>query len=102
MKETFMRMKENVGVSRETMKEIGNAIRFYFRFKKISHEEAARRLGYSSYSVVANQLCVGRFGRNVARKWAGEFGFNEEFLMTGKGKLIRRIYSYAGNQGIKS
>lgn len=38
--------------------------------------------------VVANQLYGKRFGRATAAKYATVFGFDELFLLTGKGELV--------------
>ena len=72
----------------KTPREIGRMIAAYFKENNISQEEAASRLGLASKQVVANQLYGKRFGRDTAAKYANVFGFNEMFLLTGKGELL--------------
>jgi len=72
----------------KTPREIGRMIAAYFKENRISQEEAASRLGLASKQVVANQLYGKRFGRDTAAKYANVFGFNEMFLLTGKGELL--------------
>lgn len=74
-------------------KEINVAVTRYFKSMGISQKEIARRLGCAS-STVGNTLSYGRFGKRMASKWAREFGFNEEFLMFGRGNLIKRQSGY--------
>lgn len=78
----------------EKIKEVNDAVNVYFKAHGIGHREVAERLGYKNVSIVNNQLSHGRFGKRVAARWAKEFGFNEDFLMTGRGKLIGRRGSY--------
>lgn len=73
----------------KTPREIGRMISAYFKEHGISQEDAANRLGLASKQVVANQLYGKRFGRKVAARYATEFGFNELFLLTGKGELLK-------------
>ena len=72
----------------KTPREIGRMIAAYFKENHISQEEAAIRLGLASKQVVANLLYGKRFGRDTAAKYASIFGFNEMFLLTGKGDLL--------------
>ena len=77
----------------KTPREIGRMISAYFKENGISQEDAASRLGLASKQVVANQLYGKRFGRRVAAKYAQVFGFNELFLLTGKGELLNVVTS---------
>ena len=72
----------------KTPREIGREIAAYFKDNRITHEEAAMRLGFASKQVVSNQLAGKRFGRATAAKYAAAYGFNELFLLTGKGNLL--------------
>jgi len=72
----------------KTPREIGRMIAAYFKQNRITQEEVAKRLGLASKQVVANQLYGKRFGRTTAANYAAVFGFNEMFLLTGKGDLI--------------
>ena len=81
-------------IDKETAKAITTKVKLYFRNQGISHKEVARRLNYASEHVVDNHLSYGRFGKRMAAKWAKEFGFNETFLLTGKGRLIERRSGY--------
>ena len=75
----------------KTTREIGRMISSYFKEHGISQEEAAVKLGLASRQVVANQLSGKRFGRKVAGKYAAAFGFDELFLLTGKGELLNDV-----------
>ena len=78
----------------EKEKHVLRTLSNYFKVQGITHKEIAERLGYSSKNVVDNQLSYGTFGKKIAAKWAAEFGFNEKFLMTGKGQLFERQTGY--------
>lgn len=82
-------------VSNETAKMINLSINRYFKNNGISQSLAAEMLGYTSRNAVSNQLSYGRFGKNAARRWSIVFGFNEEFLKTGKGELIEHPNRYS-------
>lgn len=71
----------------KTPREIGRIVSMYFKEQGISQLEVSLRLGLASKQVVSNQLHGKRFGPKVAAKYAKEFGFNELFLITGKGSL---------------
>ena len=58
-----------------TTKEIGRAVSAYFKQMHIKQ-------------IIANQLNGRRFGKITAKKYAEEFGFNEEFLLFGTGDLL--------------
>lgn len=70
---------------------ISNEIRSYFKLKGWTYADAAKILGCSKQTV-ANRICGKKFGPNTARRWAEAFGFNEDFLLTGKGKLTKNIF----------
>ena len=74
---------------KDNQREINVAIRAYFYKHGISLKEVQARLGYANIQTVRNQLSTGYFGKVVARKWAKEFGFNEDFLTSGKGDLVQ-------------
>ena len=78
----------------EKAKAINVTVRRYFKAHGISHKDVAQRLGYASVSAVDNQLSYRWFGKRVAEKWAKEFGFNMNYLMTGKGNLVDRQSGY--------
>lgn len=65
---------------------IRNEIRSYFKLKAWTYEQVAAMLGCKKQTV-ANKICSGEFGKNAAKKWADTFGFNQDFLLTGNGKL---------------
>lgn len=81
-------------IDSEKAREINLTVRRYFKAHGISHKDVAERLGYSSVSAVDNQLSYRWFGKRVAEKWAREFGFNETYLMSGKGNLVERQSGY--------
>lgn len=82
----------------KTTQEVGREVAAYFRENNISYLEVAERLGYESRQVVANQLAGKTFGKQVAEKYAKAFGFNELFLLTGKGSLMEE--SKDGEKGL--
>ena len=63
------------------------AVRAYFRSKKISIEEAAQRLNMTR-PAVSQQLCGRSFSQKSAAKWAETFGFSASYLLTGEGTLV--------------
>ncbi len=69
------------------------AIKKYFKANKISHKIAAERLGITSQAVT-NRLFLGKFTPTSAASWNKAFGFNEHFLVEGKGTLIKRSRGY--------
>lgn len=71
-----------------TAKEIGRAVSAYFKQNHITQQEAADRLGASSKQIIANQLNGRKFGKITAKKYAEQFGFNEDFLLFGTGELL--------------
>lgn len=77
----------------EKDRNITLAIKKYFKVNHISQAEAARRLDVSRQTV-SNRLYTGGFTDVVAASWNRAFGFNEHFLITGKGTLIKRSVGY--------
>lgn len=73
---------------------VNEAVRRYFKMHGITHTEVAQRLGYSSVSSVSNQLSFGVFGKKKAERWAREFGFSVDFLISGRGRLTVRRSGY--------
>lgn len=71
----------------EKEKEICGAVRGYFSTHKITMKMVADRLGVSS-SAVTNQLAGKQFTSKMAKRYAEEFGFSEEYLLFGKGSLL--------------
>lgn len=71
----------------EKPKEICGAVRGYFSANKITMKMVADRLGVSS-GAVTNQLAGRAFTSKMAKRYAEEFGFNEDYLLFGRGSLI--------------
>ena len=75
---------------------VGRVVSGYFKSHGIKQIEAAKRLGVKRQSV-ANQLQRDLFKKDVADKYAREFGFNSLFLLTGRGAItndkVERIAS---------
>lgn len=80
--------------------EVRAAIEAFFESAGINQISAAKALEVSPQAV-SQQLKL-PFGKRAASKWAKQFGFDAEFLMTGKGSLFppldllpeeKRIYS---------
>lgn len=65
--------------------EVTKAIEEYFENARMNQISVAKALEISPQAV-SQQLKL-PFGRRAANKWAEKFGFNAEFLMTGKGEL---------------
>ena len=72
----------------KTPREIGRVVAAYFKQNRITYDQVATRLGFASRQVVSNQLAGKRFGRATAAKYSTAYGFNELFLLTGKGELL--------------
>lgn len=68
-------------------KEICGAIRGYFSVNKITMKEVADRLGVTS-GAVTNQLAGRQFSAKMAKRYAEEFGFSEDYLLFGRGSLV--------------
>ena len=70
-------------------KKISNEIRSYFKLKGWTYSEAAAILGCKPQTV-ANRICSGIFGTYSATRWSEKLGFNRDFLLTGKDRLINK------------
>lgn len=68
-------------------KKITNDVRAYFAQENMTMAQVAERLGVTP-PAVTNQLNGRIFSSKMARKYADEFGFNMEYLLTGKGALL--------------
>ncbi len=72
----------------KTPEEVALAVSQDLRAKRITHEEAGRRIG-KSRTAVSNLLSrKGRFSRDTAELFAREFGYSKDFLLYGKGSLF--------------
>ena len=65
---------------------VESAIYLFMRANNLSQQDMARIAGVSQ-PAVGNLLKRG-FGANAAKKWSVIFGFNPDFLLTGKGDLM--------------
>lgn len=65
---------------------VESAIRLYMRSSGLREQDLADRLAITQSGV--NFTLKNGFGKNVAKKWADTFGFNVQFLLTGKGNLM--------------
>lgn len=89
---------------------VGDALREYFNSAGISQQEIADRLNITQASVSARFCGLRGFGKNAAKKWSDEFGFDKAFLVNGVGTLFpdgherrddaRTIQTISGNSGI--
>lgn len=86
-----------------TGEDVCLAIAADFKMKKISYEEAAKKLG-QSVQTVYNRISSKRyFSLKTAQRWAKTFGFDMTFLMTGEGQLyLRRDNSIGSDNSIYS
>ena len=66
--------------------EVVEAIKEHFITNGINQVHVAQTLEISPQAV-SQQLKL-PFGKRAANKWAKEFGFDAEFLRTGKGELV--------------
>lgn len=66
---------------------VEDALLLYMRANSLTQQDMAERLGVSQ-TAVSNVLLRG-FGPLAAKKWAAAFGFNRDFLMTGRGDLMQ-------------
>lgn len=81
-------------IDKEVAARINQELKRYFGAHGLSQQEIADRLGYSNANAVAEWLCRGHFDKRSAAKWARAFGFNETYLLTGKGQLMVRRSGY--------
>lgn len=68
-------------------KQITNEVRAYFAQEQMTMAQVAERLGVTP-PAVTNQLNGRPFSAKMAHKYASEFGFDVEYLLTGKGTLF--------------
>lgn len=68
-------------------KTITNTVRAYFAQEQMTMAQVAERLGVTP-PAVTNQLNGRIFSTKMARKYADEFGFSMDYLLTGKGSLL--------------
>lgn len=68
-------------------KQITNQVRAYFAQRQMTMAQVAERLGVTP-PAVTNQLNGRAFSAKMAHKYADEFGFDVEYLLTGKGALF--------------
>lgn len=71
----------------DTAAQICKTIKSWLADNGMTMTDAAGRLGVS-LSAVTNQLNNRKFGRNNARKYHDEFGFDIPYLLTGVGTLF--------------
>lgn len=71
----------------DTQKEICGAVRGYFSANKITMKTVAELLGVTS-GAVTNQLAGRQFSTKMAKRYAEVFGFNEDYLLFGRGSLL--------------
>jgi len=75
-------------MSNKTTQEICEAIAIDFKRRKISHQEAAERIGKTKASI-SNQISGKKpFSKGMAELFATAFNYNIDFLLYGKGELF--------------
>ena len=77
----------------EGTKKVRAELKKFFLSSGLTYPEIAAKLGYKIQSV-RNTVSVGKFGKKRALAYSKAFGFNPEFLMTGKGFLFERQTVY--------
>lgn len=75
-------------------KQICQEIKAYFARNGITIKEAAAMLG-GNPQTVTSQLSGRTFGRNSAQKYAAAFGFDADYLITGRGSLLNHEHMMA-------
>ena len=102
---TLEKYDYGVIISDEKAEKVRLELRKYFIINGITHEDIAEKMGYEVQSV-RNLLANPRMGKRRALLLAEAYGFNPEFLLTGKGKLIARASGYqnlvAENERLRS
>lgn len=79
--------------------EIAHNIRDYLKENDMKMADAARVLGVT-LAAVTNQLSGKRpFGKNLAKRYADAFGFNADYLISGKGTLLP-VSEHEQNDGV--
>lgn len=83
-----------------TLKEICAEISADFKRRRITHQQAADKIG-TTRQTVANQLSgKKRFSTNMAQKFSEALGYNPDFLLFGTGNLYRPGFAaYIPGQG---
>lgn len=72
-----------------TLKEICEEVSADFKRRRITHQQAADKIG-TTRQTVANQLSgKKRFSTNMAQKFSNALGYNPEFLLFGTGNLYK-------------
>lgn len=78
-----------MGTNDDPRAAVESAIKLYLRANGLTMQDMADRLGVSQQAV-SFALKKG-MGINTAKRWANTFGFNAEFLTTGRGQLTDTI-----------
>lgn len=71
----------------DTSVRISSELRNYFTANRISFKTVATILDIQP-STVSIYMAGRPFSEKTARKWAGAFGFNSDYLLSGKGLLV--------------
>ena len=75
----------------KTPEEVLLAITVDYKMRGISHADAARMLGMKSRQALANILYAKRYlSEKQAMRFHMAFGYNTDFLTSGKGELIQK------------
>lgn len=77
----------------ETRRKIGRQMSLYFLNHGISHKDVAERMGISQQTV-DNHTHGATIGRKMRDAYFLVFGFEPEFLHTGKGSLLKKTSGY--------
>jgi len=72
----------------ETQKRVTDEVKAYLKENGLNLARAAKMLGITRQAAV-NVLSVRGFGTLTAMRWAGVFPFNVQFLVSGKGTLLK-------------
>lgn len=75
-------------MSKKTPEEVLKSVSADFKLRGVTHEVAAEKLGYGSKQTLSNLLSSKKYLSGYqAKRFNDAFGYNMEFLMSGKGEL---------------
>lgn len=75
-------------MSKKSPEEVLKSVSADFKSRGVTHESAAKKMGYGSKQTLSNLLSSKKYLSGFqAKRFNEAFGYNMEFLMTGEGEL---------------
>lgn len=75
-------------MSKKTSEEVLRSVSADLKLRGVTHESAARKMGYGSKQTLSNLLSSKKYMSGYqAKKFHDAFGYNMEYLMSGEGEL---------------